>query len=88
MLGSARPSVCHEPHDRKQRNRAEERDKQSEHADIALIDVCSADYRAQHPSAEQRADAAHHDVQEDSLPSISAHDLAGDPADESTDDEK
>jgi hypothetical protein len=77
----------HEPHDREQYYGSQKRDHQRAYAEIALIDRRRSEYVAQQPSAESCADDSNHDVENDPLPAVRAHEDARYPPDQSADQE-
>src|SRR5690606_15330399 len=51
-------------------------------AEVVLVDGSSAEQRRQQPSTKQGADDAHHDIEQQALLSVGAHDETGEPAED------
>src|SRR5688500_11847030 len=81
LATSARSAPANQVDDEQQDDCADQRDKESRQAEIALVERTAADQRRNEPSAQQGADDADDDIQEEPLLRVGLHDEAGYPSD-------
>lgn len=84
----AHGATTEEVDDPEQHDRAKERDCHRRDVDRTAGDRRTADERCDQEARKKRADDADHDVEQDALLSVGAHDDACQPADDAADDEK
>src|SRR5215831_11192757 len=71
---------------RQENDGPQQRDQERGEAEIVLIDGANAEERREHEPGDQGADNPHHDIQEQALLRIGAHDEAGNPPQDTPDD--
>ncbi len=90
LRGERHPSACgaapEETQDGEQYYRADQRHDEAHDSD-AVVDGAGAEQWPDQPSADQCADDADHDVEDDALLGVGAHEHACDPADQAAHDE-
>src|SRR5690348_14660720 len=87
LIHSANAAPRDQVDDGQQDDRAQEGHEQTADADFAGVDRRRADDGPDQPGAQNRADDTHDDIEDDALTGITAHDEAGQPADDTTDDQ-